>query len=246
MRWFLSGLLIWSVSAAASVAHDDIVPYAVDNQIVTGGHDDVLGTDTITERVFGLDFGEDPADPYVIGDPGFNNGSFAIGVFPGDGLLPQNITLGFAPVSDLWYWDGADAVDFGPAPTDVSLGLKRGSNMVSISGSGQSGTVPTIGNTGTSGRLHVHLESLLQYADSVDPSAPNAPDGIYLLSLVLTAPGSNLKNSEPFYLVYNNGLSEEVHDMALGWVEQTLVPEPGSAVLGALGLLGLFAVRRRN
>lgn len=246
MRWLFSGFLIWLVSAAMVVAHDDVVPYAVDNQIITGGHDDVLGTDNVTQRVFGLDFGEDPADPFVIGDPGFNNGSFAIGVFPGDGLLPQNITLGFVPVSNLWYWDGLDAVDFSSAPADVSVGLKRGSNMVSISGSGQTGTVPTIGSTGTSGRLHVHLESILQYSGSADPSAPNAPDGIYLLSLQLTAPGSALKNSDPIYLVYNNGLSEETHDLAMGWVEQTLVPEPGSAVLGALGLLGIVGLRKRG
>ena len=36
------------------------MPYALGGKIVTGGHDDVLGTDNITQQVFGYDFGEDP------------------------------------------------------------------------------------------------------------------------------------------------------------------------------------------
>lgn len=122
------------------------MPYALGGKIVTGGHDDVLGTDNITQHVFGYDFNEDPMFPYTIGDPGFNNGTFAIGVYPNDGLLPANFTLGIDVLTNLRYWDGTGAVSFGPAAAGIDLAITRGSTM-HISGSGLSGTVPTIGST---------------------------------------------------------------------------------------------------
>lgn len=249
IRILTCGLLLAAAGAAA--AHDDVVPYALDGKIVTGGHDDATLSDTVALRVFGYDFGEDPGDPYFIGDPGFNNGGFAIGVFPGNGLLPSGFTLAFDVITNLQYWDGAGAVNFSTAPVDVALGLQRGSNTVHVSGSGQTGTVPTIGGTGASGRLHVHLGSLLEHTDGINPAAPNAPDGIYLLGMTLKLPGSGLANSDPLYFVYNNGLDEEVHDQAIEWVTNTLVvPEPSSwlmmgSALGAVWLVGCRKRRRR-
>jgi hypothetical protein len=228
-------------TAGFALAHDDPVPYELDGKIATGGHDDVLGTDNVTQHVFGYDFGEDPLDPYFIGDPGFNNGSFAIGVYPNDGLLPANFTLGFNVLSTLQYWDGTGAVSFAAAPADVALGLNRGSSTVLVSGAGQTGTVPAIGSTGAAGRLHVHLASLLNFTDGTDPTPPNAPDGIYLVGLDLKLPGSGLLNSDPIYFVYNNGLDEEIHDEAIGWVEMNLVPEPAGWTMMAAGLALLAA-----
>jgi hypothetical protein len=249
MRFCTLTCLLILCGAAVAHAHDDVVPYALDGKIVTGGHDDGLGTDALEMRVFGYDFGEEPSDPYFIGDPGFNNGAFAIGVYPNNGLLPTGFTLGFDVVTNLQYWDGAGSVSFAGAPLDVSLGLQRGSNTVFVSGAGQSGTVPTIGSTGASGRLHVHLGSLLNYTDGINPDLPNPPDGIYLLGLTLKLPGSGLSDSDTLYFVYNNGLDEEVHDQAMDWVQNTLVvPEPSSYVLmaTAAGALGLIARRKRR
>src|SRR6476620_3637814 len=96
-------------------AHEDVLPYGLGGKIVTGGHDDVVGTDNVTQRVFGYDFGEDASDPYVIGDPGFNNGAFAIGIYPNNGLLPANFTLGFNVLSNLQFWNGSGPVSFAPA-----------------------------------------------------------------------------------------------------------------------------------
>jgi hypothetical protein len=236
------------LTATAAKGHDDVVPYELAGKIATGGHDDVLGTDNVVQHVFGYDFGEDPMDPYFIGDPGINNGTFAIGVYPNDGLLPTNFTLGFNVLTNLLYWDGAGIAAFGAAPADVALGLNRGSNTVLVSGAGQSGTVPTIGSTGAAGRIHVHLASLLNFTDGTDPTAPNAPDGIYVVGLELKLPGSGLANSDPIYFVYNNGLDEEVHDEAIGWVETNLVPEPATWVMAAAALAilaGCGLARRR-
>jgi hypothetical protein len=229
--------------AGQAQAHDDVVPYELGGKIATGGHDDVLGTDNVEQRVFAFDFGEDPFDPYFIGDPGFNNGSFAIGVYPNNGLLPTGFTLGFDVLTNLQYWDGAGGVAFAAAPGGVELGLNRGSTTILVSGAGTSGSEPTIGSTGASGRLHVHLNSLLNFTDGVDPLPPNAPDGIYMLGLELLLPGSGLANSDPIYFVYNNGLSEEVHDEAIDWVQENLiVPEPASWLLAAMAAGGLAVV----
>ncbi|MEX0676843.1 MAG: PEP-CTERM sorting domain-containing protein [Pirellulales bacterium] len=239
----VSTLVFVSILFAASTAraqHDDVVPYEFGGKVATGGHDDVLGTDHVVERVFGYDFGEDLMDPFVIGDPGFNNGAFAIGVYPNDGLLPANKTLGFNVLTNLQYWDGTGGVSFAAAPVDVELGLRRGSNTVLVSGTGQSGTVPTIGSTGP-GRLHVHLESQLNYTDGTDPDPPNAPDGIYLVALELALPDSGLADSDPIYVVYNSNLDEEVHDAAIDWVQENLVPEPASWALMAAALAALAA-----
>lgn len=239
-------LLIAIAGAASALAHEDVLPYALGGKIVTGGHDDVLGTDNITQQVFGYDFGEDPLDPYFIGDPGFNNGAFAIGVYPNDGLLPANFTLGFNVLTNLQFWDGTGSVWFSPAVAGIDLGLNRGSTTVHISGSGQSGTVPTIGSTGASGRLHVHIASLLNAADGTDPNLPNAPDGIYLVGLDLKLPGSGLANSDPIYFVYNNGLGEETHDEAIDWVQNLVVPEPSTWAIMAIGAVALAATARRK
>lgn len=242
---YLSGVVLTVASVAG--AHEDVTPYVLNGKIVTGGHDDALGVDNLEQRVFGYDFGEDPLDPFFIGDPGFNNGAFAIGVYPGDGLLPTGFTLGFNVLTNLLYWDGVGAVALGAPPPDVSLGLQRGSSTVTISGSGMSGTVPTIGSTGASGRVHVHLSSLLNSSDGIDPSGPNAPEGIYLVGLELKLPGSGLANSDSIYLVYNNQLDEEMHDLAISALEASLtVPEPSTLALGLSLLAALAAAYARR
>jgi hypothetical protein len=240
-------LLIAFVGVANALAHEDVLPYALGGKIMTGGHDDVAGTDNITQQVFGYDFGEDPSDPYVIGDPGFNNGAFGIGIYPNDGLLPANFTLGFNVLTNLLFWDGTGPVAFAPALAGIDLGVRRGSSTIHVGGSSQSGTVPTIGSTGASGRLHVHVESQLNAADGTNPSLPNAPDGIYLIGLDLKLPGSGLTNSDPIYFVYNNGLGEESHDEAMEWVQNNLaVLEPSTWAIMAIGILTLTITARRR
>jgi hypothetical protein len=247
MHWTFS-LLIAATGGVVALAHDDVVPYALNGKIVTGGHDDVLATDTITQQVFGYDFGEDPLDPYFIGDPGINNGAFGVGLYPNDGLLPANFTLGFDVVTNLQYWDGVGGASFVPAPADVSLGLARGSFEILVDAVGQTGTAPTIASTGATGRVHQHLESTLNYLGSFSPTAPNAPDGVYLVGLTLTLPGSGLADSDPIYLVYNNGLDEQIHDEAIDWVQAQLVPEPSTWLLAALGgsAAAIARLRRRR
>ncbi len=238
------GIVIGSVAAAR--ADFDVAPYELSGKIVTGGHDDVLGSDNISQRVFGYDFFEDPLDPYLIGDPGFNNGTFMIGIYPNNGLLPANSTLGFEVLTNLQYWDGLGAVSFSAAPADVDLGIRRGSTTVHISGLGLSGSVPTIGNTGPPGRLHVHVESQLNFTDGTNPNPPNAPDGVYMIGLRMTLAGSGVANSDPIYFVYNANVSAEIHDQAIEWVQTHLVPEPSTWALMTTALGAVVSLRWRR
>ncbi|MDX1963201.1 MAG: PEP-CTERM sorting domain-containing protein [Pirellulales bacterium] len=257
LKWLLvvgllaSGWLAGSLNAFAQ--HPDVIPYGLNGKIVTGSHDDVLGTDVLEQLVYGYDFGEDPTDPYIIGDPGFNNGGFAVGVFPNDGLLPTFSTLAFDVVTQLFYWDGTGSVNFGPAPANVLLGLNRGSNTGFVDGAGnQTGTWPTIQPTGAAGRVHEHLDSELHFTDGTNPAAPNAPDGIYYIGMqlkLIPTVNSNgtLLNSDPIYIVYNNGLSEEIHEAAEEWIQTNVVPEPGTWSLIALATVaGAWGFRRRS
>jgi len=94
--------------------------------------------------------------------------------------------------------------------------------------------------------MHRHLVSQLLDTDGTDPNPPNAPDGIYLVSLSLTLPGSGLADSDPLFFVYNNGMDEAVHDAAVDWVQVHLVPEPASWALMAAALAGLMGVGWRK
>jgi hypothetical protein len=237
--WIL--ILAVACGTSAALGHEDIVPYQLSGQLVTGGHDDEEGTNHVVQRVFGYDFGEVLANTYVIGDPGFNNGSFAVGVFPGNGLLPVQRTLGFELLTNLSYWDGSDPVTFAAAPLNVALALENPveGGSVLVSGSGITGDEPVIQSTGASGRVHRHLISRLNFTDGTNPDEPNAPDGIYLVGLKLLLPDSGLADSDPIYLVYNNGLDEDEHDLAMDWVQTNLVPEPASWAMMAVALVAV-------
>ncbi len=236
--------LVPHVQADEEHAHFDVAPYADGGKIMTGGYSDATGDYATEWRVYGFEFGEDANDPYYILDPGFNNGSWAAGIFPNDGVLPISQSLRFNLITNLEYWDGSGVVSFGAAPTDVDLRLIRGNFSISVSGSGATGSVPSIGTTDGNGRLHTHLNSELRFQGSSNPLDPSAPEGLYLVGLTLSLNG--LEDSDPIYFVYNNGLDEELHELGMEWVETNLVPEPQTWLMMGTALVGLMAVGRRR
>ncbi len=240
LNWIVLVLGLAATGSTAVWAHDDVSPYELNGKVATGGHDDILASNTVAERVFGFDFGEDPEIPYIIGDPGFNNGAFGIGVFPNDGLLPASFTLGLEISNDLEYWDGTGGVSFAPAPASASLALSHLSSTINIDGTSGLGSMLTIGSSGVAGRLHVHLQSALGDTGG-DPA-----DGIYLIGMKLTLPDSGLADSDPIYIVYNSFMDEAVHDQAIDWVQAQLVPEPSTWWLATLGSGAALVVRLRK
>jgi hypothetical protein len=233
LTWIVTAAaLAWCPGAAAQ--HFDIQPKTVAGRIGTDAFDDSISA-TVAEdvRVFGYDFQEDPFDPYFINDPGFN----ALA-----GALPPGSSFGFNLLSDLLYWDGTGAVALGPVADGESLTLAFGSSSrTAATGTGGQAGFFFGGPVTASGSFHRHLSSTLDGgAGLADPR-----EGIYLVELELTS--SVLAPSASVWIVYNNGLSEELHDQAIDHVAAAVIPEPGTWLLGLWALAAaVWGVRRRN
>lgn len=239
----LAAICSFSLFSQYSSAHYDFVPKVEAGRVATGGSDDENGSVVGSLRVAGYDFGEIPADPYNIGDPGFNTqGPTA---FTGGSTLRMT-AVPFTATSYLGYWDGTGEPAFTAAPGDVSLAIS-GSPTRSVtyaagaaSYSAASPDSLLIGTFGSTGALHVHLTS------SLLPTSGTAADGAYLIAFQLTNPSTGVAASEPLFIVYNNNLTEAQHDAAIDSAAATYasVPEPTS--LAALGLAGVALLGRRR
>ena len=201
--------------------HADVRPYVENGRILTAGFVDSTSTVLPNLRVFGYDFGEDPGQPYFAQDPGFN-ASADSGLSSGSQLLFNIVGAGSLGLpANLTYWNGVGDVAFTATPTDESLTLNFGSqNRVAHNSTGHVAGF-SLQTVGASGTIHRHLNAFLNGAGG-NPSA-----GIYLLSLELESTDPTIEKSLPFFLLYNNALSEDDHDLAIEWVERNLVvPEP--------------------
>lgn len=253
LRTWAAGLLAAStcLSGSAALAHQDVRPKVVDNKIVTDGRDDGTSIVTPNLRVFGYDLGEDDAvnDPYFAADPGFT-AEAASGFTDGTNLMFSILSGSqFGLPSTLTYWDGTGSPNFGAVPSLETLRLNLGSQN-RTAGAGNL-DVPgfSLGANDAADPLHTHLSSFLQGADgNSDPSDGNNPaDGIYLLALGLTTNMPGVAAADPIFIVYNNGgLDEAIHDAAIDYVNTTLVPEPSSVVMLAVGAAGLALAARRR
>jgi hypothetical protein len=242
-------ILAFLFPLATAGQHADVKPNVQGGRIVIDGYIDDTGETIPGLRVFGFEFQEDPLDPYVSSDPGFNT--------VGGSSLPPASQLSFSVPgaalfglpANLTYWSGTGLVSFGAAPSGETLRLNRGTQDRTIG----SGTGPitgfAIGAVGGNGSIHDHLNSFLQGSDgNVNPGDGIVPaDGIYLVSLELTSSDPLIAASRPIFLVYNNGLDEAAHDTAIDWVETNLVPipEPSSVSLGVMGMLILGVMSAR-
>jgi hypothetical protein len=230
------------VTGGIAVAHDDVVPYSDLSKLLTGGHDDLGGTTSVVQAVFGYDFGEDPQDPWIIGDPGFNNSVAFTGSFTNSGLLPSsgNLTLSVygGSYGSLHYWDGSGSAMFAPVTNGTEIMLDSGTPFLRIGGATTSGTL----NIGPidAGRIHDHIDSLIGSGGSgASFGTLGAANGFYAFGATLSVPGSGLAPSDPIYFVYNVGMSETLHAEAIQFYDVQVVPEPSSLALAGLGAVGL-------
>lgn len=207
-------------------AHFDVAPYVAGGKIVTGGEDDGTGESSPVVRTFGYDFGEEIDNPYTIADPGFNAAA-------GSGL-PQGSQLRFDVLSSLTYWDGGGEPTFSATPAGESITIAFGANATMLTST--SGPQPgfNIKTVGANGFVHQHLNSTLNAGSAAEPAA-----GVYAVLLDLYSSDGSIARSDPFYVAYNNGLSEAQHDAAIDALNATLAPEPATlaAIAGAAALL---------
>ena len=215
MRYFNSIFLVplcIAVVAKSAFADFDLSPGVVNGRIVTNGVDDDTSEFVPRVQVFDYSFGDDPNDPFRISDPGFD----AIG---GNGL-PQGSMLFLDVRSNLRFWSGAGDVVFTPATETLTLATLDGASAVTAGGA--TGIFPgfAIGTAAFGGALHRHLESTLHAAEGQLAPA----DGVYLLELQLRSSATNIVNSLPFFLLYNNDSSPTTLETAKSWVEEHYLP----------------------
>ncbi len=192
------------LSAVTLAAHAQ--PHGGD--IVLSIHADRIATNTVDEdgsvsphRVFESEFGAlDFTD-----EPGFDSDS---------GVFPPLSQIGFSIRRALRLWNGSA---FPADPTGIPAERIR----IRKSGFGDVLTPTTDTLTpgfaidvSSSGEFHQHLGYTLQ--------SPNAP-GIYLLELELWSSAPAILTSDPFWIVFNNDLSEDDHALALEWTLNNLI-----------------------
>ena len=248
-RAFCLGAIAVAAALLSSVAcaHNDVVPYSNGTKILTGGHDDLANTTDELLSAFGYDFGEDPNDPWVIGDPGFNNSSAFTTSFPNAGALPAGalaLSVFSGNYGSLHYWDGTGtSAAFSPVASGVEINLNRGSNNLRICGATASGSL-SIATILAAGRVHQHLQTSLGAGGSGGSfTTLGATDGIYAFGATLSSGGLS---SDPIYFVFNAGMSEAIHDVGIDFYATQAVPEPSCFALVTLGVAVLAFRRKRH
>lgn len=236
-------ILTPSSASAQEEAHLDFSPNLQNGQIISNGWNDdadvSMGDQAFFPgvRVFGYEFGEVPGVPYFANDPGIN-------VRDGSGFTPGS-QVGFRLLNTLGYWDGSGSVAFTAPTSSESIAFTFGpTSLATLDGSGFDSADAFFGPVVDSeGGAHFHINTELLGSDGDDDPAPAA--GIYLIEMALLNSALPDAASDPVFVLFNNGLDEELHEASIEYAETTLVPEPTSAVLLA-GLGGLALIRRRR
>ena len=187
-----------------------------------GDHDD-QSISGFGERVFA-------ADMFVSGPNWFADEP---GIFIEEGSLPDNTQVSFTLTSPLMYWDGTGPVSFSQAADAMTLAFGPASVSTAFDNTPVAGFNLNF-DADAVGGFDEHFDYLLD---------GTAPGGIYLLANTFSLTGA--ADSEVIYTVFNAGLDEGVHDTAIDYVENVIVPAPGAMGVLAFAGLGVMSRRRR-
>lgn len=221
----VAGLLVMTGVAAA---HDGDIGIRVSSgrleTVLASGEPPAQSFGTEVERVFAVEWAFNALTNDVrIDEPGLASADAA--------LLGQS--LGFNIRAAMRRWDGSGFV-----PTAFTAGVGGGDLDLDFI------DTPATDATVTGHSIIVpQIPFDFHYDWRLNNATETTGMGIYLVEVELTNPGGTLLTSDPIWLVFNYGLSEEDHEAAIEHVVENLVPTPGTL---ALGVLGLFAARRRR
>lgn len=203
--------------AQSTLAHEgDIGLKIVDGGIVTGIVEDGPGGEFVIpgQRVFAGEMFEFGGRIYA-DEPG---------LFAAAGEFPDS-DLGFDFASPVQRWTGSEfasatqtfTLEFGPLSATSPL----------------AGSAPGFGiGVGPAG-FDEHYDFYLNDAET----------SVYLLALDFSSSDAGIGGAPTTYLVFNNGEDEMVHDAAIDYVQDVIVPAPSTLAL--LGI-GAMALRRRR
>lgn len=165
-------------------------------------------------------------------NPGFaSETDEGLGIGPGD-IVSYNV------LDNLFFWSAVTSDFADPGATTITIGNAIGPDTIVGGATGVIAPGGVIGQAGGDGDFHAHLDFTL---------SAGAASGAYGLLLELDTDATSIANSDPFFIVFNFGLSESVfEDQAIPAF--AAIPEPSSVVLGAIGsvLVGVSAWRRRR
>ncbi len=222
-------------SPAAFAQHSDIEVAVVSGKIVA----DPLGeaaTALNGYKLFEADFGDFALGPNGTKNPGFADAHD----LPSSGFAGGNV-LYIRPLETLSFWDGA--MWTAPASAGTTLSIKDALGaFLTINSAGA--TVPAGGGLidefDSGGGLHQHVDFMIN---------SGAPTGAYRLTAQLWATETYLgspiyTDSDPFYLVFNRGLSTDAFEAS---VTALMVPEASTyaLMLAGLGVVLTGVARRR-
>ncbi|HEV3417566.1 MAG TPA: hypothetical protein VG056_12150 [Pirellulales bacterium] len=213
---FFALAVFCAIGAAARAVHLDVWVHKDIVNRVDSGYFDVNAGVPITpmDRALGWDFQEFDQDPYYANNPGYFAESNAN---PGGSQLPGGSLVGFNLLSDLQYWDGNGPVSFGPVPAGETMSINYGSSTVVVgTGTGaQPGfTLAQVASGTAEGFLHIHVNSMI----AAGPNSSVPTNGIYIYQEQLTTTAPGAINSLPFWIVLNNGISEDQRGEAINFL----------------------------
>lgn len=249
----IAGLLATSLPVGdALAAHADIeIEDIVSGQIVL--HTDARPIDYATgNAIFEAEFGETTLLPHQTDDPGF---ATEHDVSPGP--LAAGSVLNYRTLGTLSFWDGSSW-----SAADASTSVHVLGNLFEDSiytGSGLLGdAVGVLGSAASDGTFHSHVDFCVENQglagcpdDGAEIAANSPAMGAYLIEMSIFGNDSTntsllYSDSDPFFIAFNNGLSEVDFEAGIDALATTAVPVPAAAWLFGSGLLGLVGVGRRR
>jgi hypothetical protein len=201
-RCLIASLIASIIALPAAAQHADILVTVESGRLQVAAIDKATGTITPT-NVFAADLGE-TGIPHYIDEPGLDAEA---------ATLPPGSTLGFTVIGPLLRWDGASFV-----PTDAE-GCAEGETMtiqyVTLLRETACADVPGFAlAVQPDGGFHKH------YVFGVQPGSNGVIDSdVYALQFTLRSSDPAIAGSDPVWIVFNDGMTEEDHDAAIAFLE---------------------------
>ncbi|HVZ93207.1 MAG TPA: dockerin type I domain-containing protein [Phycisphaerales bacterium] len=203
------------IGGRASAQHVDVQVQVVANTIVTGRINFSVPPPFPIEpnvRVFSAVFGDSGVGSFT-SNPGFNAPT---------GTMPTGTIVGFNILDALRKWNGAD---FSTIPAErLSINLSTTTRMTPAMADQFVAGFSFVA-ADSQGSFHQHLNYFLNPPQSL---------GVYALKLELTAPGSGIAGSAPFWVVFRQGNTAQLMQQqsdAVNYLNALLEPPacPGDA-----------------